>query len=34
MTTNTARTIHFLIALLIVLLDRWTKRLVAARIAI
>jgi len=33
MTTNTARTIHFLIALLIVLLDRWSKRLVAARIA-
>ncbi|HET7892492.1 MAG TPA: signal peptidase II [Candidatus Sulfotelmatobacter sp.] len=33
MTTNSARTIHFLLALLIVLLDRWTKRLVAARIA-
>ena len=33
MTTNTARTIHFLIALLIVLLDRWSKRLVAAHIA-
>jgi len=27
------RTIHFLIALLVVLLDRWTKRAVAARIA-
>jgi signal peptidase II len=33
MTTNTARVIHILIALLVVLLDRWTKRLVAARIA-
>lgn len=33
MTTNSARSIHFLLALLIVLLDRWTKRLVAARIA-
>lgn len=33
MTTNSARTIHFLLALLIVLLDRWTKRVVAARIA-
>lgn len=32
MTTTSARTIHFLLALLIVLLDRWTKRLVAARI--
>lgn len=28
-----ARAIHFLLALVIVLLDRWTKRLVAARIA-
>jgi signal peptidase II len=28
-----ARTLHFLLALLIVLLDRWTKRLVASRIA-
>jgi signal peptidase II len=28
-----ARAIHFLLALLVVLLDRWTKRLVAARIA-
>ena len=33
MTSNAARPIHFLIAALIVLLDRWTKRLVAARIA-
>ena len=33
MTTTSARTVHFLLALLIVLLDRWTKRLVAARIA-
>ena len=33
MTTNSPRSIHFLLALLIVLLDRWTKRLVAARIA-
>jgi signal peptidase II len=33
MTTNSARTLHFLLALLIVLLDRWTKRLIAARIA-
>ena len=32
MTTNSVRTIHFLLALLVVLLDRWTKRLVAARI--
>jgi len=28
-----ARSAHFLLALIIVLLDRWTKRLVAARIA-
>lgn len=34
MTTTSARTIHFLLALLIVLLDRWTKRLVAARIGL
>jgi len=27
-----ARCVHFLLALLVVLLDRWTKRLVAARI--
>lgn len=33
MTTNTARIVHLVIALLVVLLDRWTKRLVAARIA-
>jgi signal peptidase II len=32
MTNNSARTLHFLLALLVVLLDRWTKRLVAARI--
>jgi signal peptidase II len=29
---TSARTIHFLLALIVVLLDRWTKRLVAARI--
>jgi signal peptidase II len=33
MTTSSARTLHFLLALLVVLLDRWTKRLVAARIS-
>ena len=33
MTTNSVRSIHFLLALLIVLLDRWTKHLVAAHIA-
>ena len=33
MTKNTARATHFVLALFIVLLDRWTKRLVAARIA-
>src|ERR1700736_4704235 len=27
-----ARCVHFLLALIVVLLDRWTKRLVAARI--
>src|SRR5579863_233087 len=32
MNTYSARAIHFLLALIIVLLDRWTKRLVAARI--
>ncbi len=32
MKTNSARAIHFLIALLVVLLDRWTKILVAVRI--
>jgi len=33
MTTNSARTAHFLLALLVVLLDRWTKHLAATRIA-
>ena len=33
MSSYRARTIHFSLALLIVLLDRWTKHLVAARIA-
>lgn len=33
MTNNTARATHFLLAMLIVLLDRWTKHLVATRIA-
>ena len=33
MTKNTARATHFVLALFIVLLDRWTKHLVAARIA-
>ena len=33
MTNSSARATHFLLALLVVLLDRWTKRLVAARIA-
>jgi signal peptidase II len=33
MKTTTARSLHLLIALLIVLLDRWTKRLAATRIA-
>jgi signal peptidase II len=32
MANNSARSVHFLLALLVVLLDRWTKRLVAARI--
>lgn len=32
MTTNSARAIHILIALLVVLLDRWTKRVVATHI--
>lgn len=32
MTAPSARTIHFSLALIVVLLDRWTKRLVAARI--
>src|SRR5438270_13058150 len=34
MSPNRARTAHFLIALFIVLLDRWTKRVVAAHIAL
>ncbi|HTS08809.1 MAG TPA: signal peptidase II [Candidatus Eisenbacteria bacterium] len=33
MTKNSIRAIHFLLALIIVLLDRWSKRLVADRIA-
>ena len=33
MTKTSARTLYFFLALLVVLLDRWTKRLVAARIA-
>src|ERR1700758_98498 len=33
MTNSSARATHFLLALLVVLLDRWTKRLVAAPIA-
>lgn len=33
MSTPNARATHFLLALFVVLLDRWTKRLVAARIA-
>ena len=33
MTQHSARATHFLLALLVVLLDRWTKRLVAAHIA-
>ena len=33
MSSYRARTVHFSLALLIVLLDRWTKELVAARIA-
>jgi signal peptidase II len=32
MTNNSARASHFLLSLFVVLLDRWTKRLVAARI--
>ena len=34
MTKNTARTVYFLIAIVVVLLDRWTKRLVAQRISL
>jgi signal peptidase II len=33
MSTQSARATHFLLALFVVLLDRWTKRLVAAHIA-
>jgi signal peptidase II len=33
MTNSSARATHFLLAVFIVLLDRWTKRLVAAHIA-
>jgi signal peptidase II len=33
MTRYSARATHFLLAFLVVILDRWTKRLVAARIA-
>jgi signal peptidase II len=33
MTKHSARATHFLLALFVVLLDRWTKRLVAAHIA-
>jgi signal peptidase II len=32
-TTNTARATHFIVAFLVVLLDRFTKHLVAARVA-
>jgi signal peptidase II len=34
MSANPARAAHFCLALLIVLIDRWTKRLVATRIAL
>jgi signal peptidase II len=33
MSSTRTHTVHFLLALFIVILDRWTKRLVAARIA-
>ena len=33
MTKNSIRAIHFLLALIIVLLDRWSKHMIAARIA-
>lgn len=32
MTNNAARAVHFLLAVIVVLLDRWTKRLVASRL--
>src|ERR1700757_5396325 len=31
--TNRARAVHFTLALLVVILDRWTKRLVATHLA-
>jgi signal peptidase II len=34
MSANRARAVHFSIALLVILIDRWTKRLVATRIAL
>jgi signal peptidase II len=34
MTSNSARATHFLLAAIVILLDRWSKRLVAARIAL
>ena len=34
MSLNRARTIHFILALIVILLDRWSKRMVAARIAL
>src|SRR5579859_2468030 len=34
MTSNSARATHFILALIVILLDRWSKRLVAARIAL
>jgi signal peptidase II len=34
MTTNSARATHFLLAAVVIVLDRWSKRLVAARIAL
>ena len=34
MSANRARVTHFILALIVILLDRWSKRLVAARIAL
>ena len=34
MTKNSARVLYFLIALIVVLLDRWSKRLIARRVAL
>jgi signal peptidase II len=34
MTNRSARAVHFLLALVVVVLDRWSKRLVAAHIAL